>query len=189
MATATASAPASAFGPSKRVPWWVILLQGVSALILGVLLLLEPKATAVVLIQFLGIWWLVGGIFDIIGMFLDHSAWGWKLISGIIGIIAGIAILNHPLWATVLVPTTLVWLLGIGGVVIGILNLIRAFQGGGWGTGILGILSILFGVYLMTNPLAGALALPIVLGVFGVVGGIAAIVMSFRQRSETKAAS
>jgi len=30
--------------------------------------------------------------------------------------------------------------------------------------------------------LAGALALPLVLGVFGIVGGIAAIVMAFRLR-------
>lgn len=179
--TAATSTP-SAFGEGKRVPWWVILLQGISALILGILLLAQPGATTVVLIQFLGIWWLVGGIFDIVGMFIDRTAWGWKLISGIIGIIAGIAILNHPLWSTILVPTTLVWLLGIGGVVIGILNIIRAFQGGGWGTGILGVLSILFGIFLMVNPLAGALALPVVLGVFGIVGGIAAIYMAFKQK-------
>ncbi len=183
-----ATATPSAFGEGKRVPWWVILLQGISALILGILLLAQPKATAVVLIQFLGIWWLVGGIFDIVAMFIDRTAWGWKLFSGIIGIVAGIAILNHPLWATILVPTTMVWLLGIGGVVIGILNIIRAFQGGGWGTGILGVLSILFGVFLMMNPLAGALSLPLILGIFGIVGGIAAIYMAFKQKPAKSAA-
>jgi uncharacterized membrane protein HdeD (DUF308 family) len=38
------------------------------------------------------------------------------------------------------------------------------------------------GLYLLFNPLAGALALPIVLGIFGIVGGIIAVVAAFRMR-------
>ncbi len=176
------TAAATAVGPGRQTYWWLVLLQGIAALILGILLLTNPAATVVVLVQFLGIWWFVGGIFDIVGMFMDHTAWGWKLFSGIIGIIAGILILQHPLWATVLVPTTLVLVLGIFGIVIGVVSLIRAFQGAGWGTGILGVLSILFGLVLVANPLLAAIGLPWVLGVFGVVGGIASIVMAFRLR-------
>ena len=173
----------TAVSDSRRTYWWLVLLQGIAAVILGILLLTNPVATTVILVQFLGIWWFVGGIFDIVGMFLDRTAWGWKLFSGILGIIAGLLILNHPLWATVLIPTTLVLIVGIFGIVIGIVSLIRAFQGAGWGTGVLGVLSILFGLVLVANPLLAAIGLPWVLGIFGIVGGIAAIVMAFRLRS------
>jgi uncharacterized membrane protein HdeD (DUF308 family) len=68
------------------------------------------------------------------------------------------------------------------GLIIGVVSLIQAFQGGGWGIGILGALSIVFGLILLFNAVIGALALPWVLGIFGIVGGIAAIFMAFRIR-------
>jgi uncharacterized membrane protein HdeD (DUF308 family) len=51
------------------------------------------------------------------------------------------------------------------------------------GAGILGVLTIIFGLVLVLNPLIGLLALPFVLGGVMLVGGIAAIVASFRLRS------
>jgi uncharacterized membrane protein HdeD (DUF308 family) len=176
MATTTASA-----SPSP-IPWWLVLIQGIAALVIGFFLLTSPAMTTAVLVTFLGLYWFISGIFGIVNIFIDKTAWGWKLFSGILGIIAGVVILQHPLWSTVLVPATLVLLLGIQGIIIGVINLVQAFQGGGWGIGILGVLSILLGFFLAFNPLAGALALPLVLGIFGVIGGIAAIIMAFRLR-------
>jgi uncharacterized membrane protein HdeD (DUF308 family) len=82
----------------------------------------------------------------------------------------------------VLVPTTLVIILGIEGLIIGIVNLIQAFRGGGWGIGILGALSIVFGIILLSNLFVSAVALPFVAGAFGVVGGIIAIVYAFKLK-------
>jgi uncharacterized membrane protein HdeD (DUF308 family) len=79
------------------VPWWLVLLEGIAAIILGLLLLTAPQATLLVLVQLLGIYWLVKGIFQIISIFIDSSRWGWKLFAGILGIVAGIIILGHPL--------------------------------------------------------------------------------------------
>ncbi len=169
------------------IPWWLILLQGIALVILGALLLTSPAMTTFILIQFLGIYWLVKGIFEIVSIFIDHRQWGWKLFSGILGIIAGLLILNHPLWATLLVPATLVWLLGIMGLVMGGISLYQAFKGAGWGVGILGGLSILFGLYLLANTLISTLAFPWVLGIFGLVGGIVAIWNSFKVRGLQKA--
>ncbi len=164
------------------VPWWAVLLQGIFALIIGLLLLSNPLATTMVLVQFLGIYWLIGGLFSLIGMFIDSSMWGWKLFSGIVGIMAGISILNHPLWSTALVPTVFVLFMGINGIMIGIVGLIGAFQGGGASSGILGALSLLFGLLLLGSPYMAALALPWVYGIFSVVGGIAAIFSSFQLK-------
>jgi uncharacterized membrane protein HdeD (DUF308 family) len=72
--------------------------------------------------------------------------------------------------------------LGLEGIIIGAVNIVRAFKGAGWGAGILGALSIIFGLLLIANPAMGALALPFVLGIFAIVGGIMAVVAAFRMK-------
>jgi uncharacterized membrane protein HdeD (DUF308 family) len=164
------------------VPWWLVLLQGIAAIIIGVLLLTSPASTVAFLVLVLGFYWLISGIFSIVGIFVDASQWGWKLFMGILGILAGIIVIQHPLWSSILIPTLTAIVIGVMGIIMGIIGLIQAFQGGGWGVGVLGILSILFGILILANPMISAVALVIVLGVFGVVGGILAIVAAFRMK-------
>jgi uncharacterized membrane protein HdeD (DUF308 family) len=181
MATAEVSA-----GATQRVPtmWWVVLLEGIALVIIGILLITNTEQTVFTLVLFLGIWWFISGIFDLISLFIDRTGWGWKLFTGILGIVAGLAIIRHPLWAAFMVPATLVWVLGIFGIAIGIMALIRAFQGDGWGTGILGIASIVLGLIVLSANLGMAIATAIVVGALAAIaGGIAAIVYSFRLRS------
>ena len=167
---------------NNQIPWWLVLLQGISSLIIGIFLLTAPAATTFVLVQFLGIYWLVGGIFQIIAMFLDTTAWGWKLFMGILGILAGIAVMNHPLWSTLLLPYTLVIILGVQGIISGIIGLVIAFKGAGWGAGVLAGLSLLFGILLLSSSFVATLALPWVFGIFAVVGGIAGIFAAFKLK-------
>lgn len=181
MTTSTASQQ----GPT--IPWWLVLLQGIALVILGVLLLTNPVMTTIVLVQFLGIYWLVGGIFEIVSIFIDHRQWGWKLFGGILGIIAGIIILQHPLWSALLVPATLVWVLGFLGIIMGGVSVFQAFKGAGWGMGVLGVLSIIFGLYLLANTLSSTLSLPWVVGIFALIGGVMAIFNSFKVRRLQKA--
>ena len=72
-------------------------------------------------------------------------------------------------------------------------SLVMAFRGGGWGTGVLGVLSILLGLVLLVNPLfIGIAVLPFVLGAVALLGGILAIVAAFMMRkgsAETREAS
>jgi uncharacterized membrane protein HdeD (DUF308 family) len=166
----------------ELVPWWLILIEGIALILLGILLLLRPGMTTLIFIQFLGIYWLVGGIFKIVSIFLDSSLWGWKLLAGILGIIAGIIVIQHPVWSPVIVGSTLVILLGIQGIIYGGVGLFQAFKGAGWGAGILGGISILFGIYLLANIGAATLVLPWVVAVLALVGGVAAIVMAFRVK-------
>jgi uncharacterized membrane protein HdeD (DUF308 family) len=169
--------------------WWLVLLEGIAAAIIGLFLLTAPGATLFVLIQVLGIFWLVGGLFRIVSIFLDTSLWGWKLVGGVLGIIAGIVVLQHPVWSSVLVPAIYVIILGIQGLVLGGVNLVMAFRGEGWGIGILGALSIVFGLVLLFNVWIGVAVLPYVLGAVGIVGGGAAIAIAFAMRSMERGAS
>ena len=167
------------------VPWWLVLLQGIAAVIIGIFLLTAPGITLLFLVQVLGFFWLIGGILGIVIISIDSSLWGWKLVSGILGIIAGLVVLQHPLWSTILIPAVLVFFLGIQGIISGGASLILAFQGGGWGMGILGVLNVILGLVLLFNPLIGVAVLPFFLGALGLVGGIAAIVGAFAIRRDS----
>ena len=72
----------------------------------------------------------------------------------------------------------IVLLLGIQGLITGIVLLIMAFQGGGWGSGIMGVLSIIFGLILVFNWYNPAMvvALVWVTAIFAIIGGIFQIV-------------
>ena len=177
----------SAIKEPLHFPWWAVLVQGIFSILIGLLLLTYPGATTLVIVQFIGIYWLISVIFSIIKIFIDRSLWGLKLFAGLIGILAGVSIVQHPLWSTFMLPTVLIIFLGIDGLIIGVVGLIEAFKGGGWATGILGGLSVLFGLLLLGSPLLAALTLPWIYGVLGLVGGISAIIFAFQQRSAEKA--
>lgn len=173
----------AAFGfETKALPWWLILIEGVLAIIIGILLFTSTAQTVASLVIFLGLYWFVKGIFDIISMFIDHTAWGWKLFMGIIGIVAGLVILRNPLMSTFVVPAVFTWILGFYAIMAGIIMLVQAFRGGGWGIGIMGGIGILIGIMLLANTLIGALTLIYMSAGILVVGGIAAVVVAFRQR-------
>jgi uncharacterized membrane protein HdeD (DUF308 family) len=168
--------------PANR--WWILLLEGIALILIGILLFTDTDQTVFTLVLFLGIWWFITGIIDLITLFWDRTAWGWRLFSGILGIIAGLIIIRHPMWSALLVPATLGWILAIFGIVIGIMALIRAFQGEGWGVGILGVISIVLGLWLLGADI-GIQVATIVYGaaIWAIIGGIAAIVWAFRVRS------
>jgi len=170
-----------------RVPWWIILLTGIAAVIVGILLLTSPGMTTLTLVQFLGAYWLFAGIIAIVEIFLDSHNWGWKLLLGIIGILAGITILQHPVTSAFIVPSLIVIFVAIEGIIFGIVSVIRAFSEHSWGMGILGVLSVVFGFLILFSPQLATLALPFLVGIVAIVGGIAAMVNSFRVRGAERA--
>lgn len=164
--------------------WWVYLLQGIAAILFGILLLTNPAATLVALVVFLGFYWLFTGVLELVRMFVDRSvSWVWSLLIGILGIVAGILVLQHPLFAAIVLPTTLVVYLGVLGLVMGVIEIIGGFSGGGWGSFILGVINILIGLLLLGSPMMAALAVPFVFGILLLVEGVALIVWAFRVRA------
>ena len=170
-------------------PWWLVLLEGIAGLIIGILLLTQTSATLFTLMVFVGAYWFVTGIIDLVMLFVDRRQWGWKLFSGIVGIVAGLVVIRHPYWASVLIPATLVWILAIIGIAIGVAAFIRAFMGGGVASAILGVISILLGGILLFNTVFATVVLIYAVAIWAIVGGIFAIVGSFMLRSREQSAS
>jgi uncharacterized membrane protein HdeD (DUF308 family) len=170
---------------SKQAPWWLTLMGGILGVIIGLLLLSTPVKTTYGLVIGLGIYWVLGGVFTLVGMFIDHTGWGWKLFSGVLSILAGLIILRYPLISMVQVPQIFILLLGLQGLIVGIIGLVMAFKGAGWGAGILAVLSIVFGFILVVNYSAPGMVVSLMwlVAIFALVGGIVQIVRAFQQRS------
>jgi uncharacterized membrane protein HdeD (DUF308 family) len=172
----------------EALPWGLVLVEGIVVTLLGLVLLVAPGASLVFLVWLLGIYLLIAGIFRFVGIFLDSSSWGWKLAAAILCLIAGVAILSNPLWSTTVASTWLVILVGFLAMLQGVAGLIVAFQGGGWGMGALSVLGILFGLFLVINPLIGVAALTLILAIVMLIGGVGAVVQAFRMRRGAAAA-
>lgn len=78
---------------------WV-LAYAVLDIIIGLMLLLHPIAFAMFLPWLVGLFFIVFGIFEVVGAFKVRrsgiSLWGWMLFSGIVGILCGLAFFLLP---------------------------------------------------------------------------------------------
>ena len=174
----------AALRPLQSNIWWIFLLQGMAGIILGLMLLTDPGATMVALVTFLGFYWLIMGILALVRVFVDRSVpWIWSLLIGIIGVLAGIFVVKHPLLAALTVPTVIVIILGLQGLIMGVLEIIGGFTGGGIGSFILGVVYVLVGLLLLGSPMAAVLAVPLVFGVLLLVQGVGLIILAFRVRA------
>ena len=163
--------------------WWILLLQGIAGVVLGVLLITEPGATTIAIVTFLGFYWLIMGIFALVRTFADRSVpWVWSLLVAIVGILAGLSVIKHPLLAAIGVPTAIVVIVAIQGLVMGGLEIVGAFRGAGIGSFILGAIYVVISLLLLAKPVAAAIAVPLVFGVLLLVQGAALIALALRAR-------
>ena len=105
--------------------WWLLLLWGVSMIVLGLYLIFQPGMTAVILVQVMAVFWLVGGAFDVINGVLNKEdpQRVWRIIGGLVSIIAGGIILLNPLLGTFITLAFQYYLLAIGAIFIGVINI------------------------------------------------------------------
>lgn len=166
------------------VPWWLVLLQGILSICIGIMLITEPGISMILLARLLGLYWLIKGIFSLTAVFHpDAKAHrGWLIFTSLFGIVAGIIVLDHPMISAVLVPAVIVTLIGIVGLFIGFNELFAFFRGAGWSMGLLGVISILLGGAVLGNTVIGVAALPYVIGIVEITGGLAALIFSYELR-------
>jgi uncharacterized membrane protein HdeD (DUF308 family) len=174
--------------------WWLVLLRGLVILIIGLLLILRPVPTIIVLFYLLGFYWFFDGIFTLFESIRgrkSHKDWGWGVFVGIISILAGIVVFTQPYLSAVIGATVVIYLVavmvlisGIWGIMTGIrLRKVIAHE---WSMILGGALSALFGILLMVNPLVSAMTLVWLMGLFALISGVVLIVISFRLKSLAK---
>ena len=115
--------------------WAWVLFEGLLGIIAGIVAFAYPGLTALVLLYIVAIWAVVTGIMEIVTAIAIRGfvAREWTLgLAGILSILFGIVLFIFP-GAGVL---SILWLVGIYGIVFGVLFIVRAFQMRSWASSV-----------------------------------------------------
>lgn len=176
--------------------WWLLLLQGILTVLIGFMLMFNPVSTTLLLVRVLGFYWLIAGFIDIVMAVADKSQEhrGLQLFGGVLGVIAGLVVINNAVFAGILTPTIILWFIALVFLVNGVLKIFLGNQTAessgydwSWGAFLVGILYVILGIVLLGMPLAAKFATMVfAVSLLALVGGIGMVIMSFRVRSAGK---
>jgi uncharacterized membrane protein HdeD (DUF308 family) len=173
--------------------WGWVLSFGIITVLAGLLTLVWPGRTIVVLAVLLGIQLLVAGIFRFVAaLAVQEESGGMRVLLALLGVlsfIVGLYALRHVL----VTIAALALLLGIFWIVNGAVETFaalshRGMAGRGW-TVLMGLLSVVAGVVVLVYPGISLATLAIVLGVWLLVFGIMEVMLAFRLRQAGEAAT
>ncbi|MGH7470186.1 MAG: HdeD family acid-resistance protein [Longimicrobiales bacterium] len=165
--------------------WWVVLVWGVVAILLGLLLIVRPGLTTLALVRVMAAFWLMGGFFDVLGSLLyREEGSGARMLLGIVSMLAGGLLLANSLIGTAILVSIQYYMLGFIALIYGIVMMLK--QGArarwSWGQFVLGMLQAFIGIMLLAHPTVGILGFLSALGVLIMMGGVLAILLSFQVR-------
>ncbi len=166
--------------------WKWIALRGVAAVLFGVLAIAWPGIALTVLVIVWGAYAFVDGVFTLIAAASMRESQRpiWPLwLVGALGVLAGLVAFFWP----ALTALGLLMLIAGWALATGVLQIIAAFRlrrslANEWWLGLSGALSVLFGVLMIANPGAGAVAVVWVIGAYALFFGVLLILLALRLR-------
>lgn len=162
--------------------WWVFAVQGVFMIILAILVFTQPS----LLITLIGAYAVVDGVLKIFSGLGDQqddqSRWP-ALIGGALSLVAGIWMLaNREAAIEAVAYLIAIWAIVVGALVIVWAIRLRQEISDEWLMIVFGVLSIIFGLLVFNNVLAGFISLAWIFAIYMVAGGILSILVGFRIR-------
>jgi len=169
--------------------WGLFILRGIFALILGVLAFAVPGPTLAALILVFAWYSLIDGVVAIGAGLGAPGRPRWMIVLG--GIVA-IGIGVYTLFNPGVTAIALVLLIGAWSIVRGVAEVATAVQlrkmiEGEWLYIISGVVSVLFGAFLIVAPGAGALAVLWLIGYYAIFAGVMYLLVGWRLRTVNKA--
>lgn len=165
-----------------------LLIGGVLAVVVGILILVWPGKTAMVVAGIIATWAVIGGIVNIAIGLLSRTAGSWSRVGhialGAIFVIAGVVAFSNLGLAAETLATFLGALVGILWIIEGVVALssLRGSRARGW-TIAFGVLSLIAGVVILFAPVWGALVLWLWMGISLILLGVVQIVRAARLRT------
>lgn len=162
---------------------WTFLVRGIVAILFGIAALIWPGITIVTLTMLFGAFAFVDGIFALtaaLGGF-GGSRWWALLLEGIIGLLVAFFVYTQPAMSML----SLIYAAGFWAVLTGIVEIVAGLQlreviSNEWLYVFAGILSIVFGVLVVRDPAAGAMAIIWMLAVYAILFGLLELSLSYR---------
>lgn len=156
---------------------WLVAF-GLVTLVAGILVLLWPTQSVLVLAVILGIWLLVAGVFRlVVAIAVDEARGGTRLLIaalGVLAILVGVLCLARPFQTA----TGLALLLGAFWVVAGIIEFFHGLTdhvpGRAWVI-VSGLVSVIAGIVVLAYPAASLIALTWLFGIVLIVFGAMAL--------------
>lgn len=166
--------------------WWAIALRGFIAIIFGFLAFLTPDLMLASLVLVFGCYALISGIFIFFGAFTVKDTNGkiFRILEAIFLIIIGLLFLFSPVTSVM----AMVIYIAVWAIITGIFQIYysiayrKQITGEWWGI-LNGVISLLFGIVLMMNLIAGAEVLVMVLGIYSIFFGVLSIAMAFKIKN------
>jgi uncharacterized membrane protein HdeD (DUF308 family) len=159
---------------------------GLGGIIVGIVLLVWPKATLTIVAVLIGIGLIVAGLLRLIDGFTAHDASGGKRVAyvliGLLAVVVGLYCIRH----YNLVIGVLAIIVGLFWVIHGIADIaIGLFGGrfpGRWLTVVAGVLSLAAGLILLFWPSITVIILVRVLGIWLIIYGLLMAITAFSLR-------
>ena len=166
--------------------WWVFLIQGVMAVIFGILALVQPGITLESLILLFAIWVTADGVLALIssvGAAEAREPWWPLVLTGLLGIGVGVATFKWPgITALAMLAVIALWSILRGVLeIVAAVRLRQVIEGEFW-LGLSGAASILFGMFLVVYPAAGALTVVWLIGIYAIIFGITLVMLGFKLK-------
>jgi uncharacterized membrane protein HdeD (DUF308 family) len=165
--------------------WWILALRGVAAIVFGLLAWFWPDITLIILVTLFGAYALVDGVFILIAAARGRSREPRWIVAvmGVAGILIGLSTLLWPdLTAVALVYLIAAWAGTMGAMaVLAAITLRRDGEDERLQI-VIGVMAILFGVFIAIFPGPGALALVWLIGAFAVAYGVLLLALAVRLR-------
>jgi uncharacterized membrane protein HdeD (DUF308 family) len=180
---------------TNRVPvmFWLTLVRGMMAITIGLALVLQREMTRPFLITCMGMFWLMSGLMSIRWGLSGERARGLPLLSGIVGVLAGVAALGRrfrPLEGTIS-ETLAISVLGIGMLLTGLMHIVGGFRTGedaarqrSLASVVLGFFEVVMGGMLVLAPLRQGTGVFLGASIWAMTAGVILIGDAFRLRSK-----
>ena len=152
--------------------WWSLAFRGIVAMLFGLAIFIWPDRVVETLLILFGAFAFLAGVFSIFSALKTRGGW-ILMIQGIFGILIGLIALLFPIPMVI----ALLALIAIWAVISGGMEIIMAFRLNRAIAGrslflINGLLSLLFGILLITWPGTGMLVIIYIIGVYAIMHGI-----------------
>jgi uncharacterized membrane protein HdeD (DUF308 family) len=166
--------------------WWLLVMRGLAAVTFGVLSLLWPGLTLLVMALLWGAYVLVDGLLSLLHAFKLRgrglSVALWALV-GVLGVSAGVLAFIWPgLTAFVLLTLIAAWAIVVGALQLAAAWRLRRQVRGEWLLALSGALSLAFGALLVLQPQTGAVAVVVLVAGYAIAFGVLLMALGWRLR-------